>query len=586
MIESAPDRISSVPKRTRRRLLLAAGAYLVLLGIAILLGNRWADLQARGQGQRLAQSTAAARASLLVSELQKYRLIPVVLGEYPAVREALRDPGGDAVRQLNIKLEGLARAIGSSAVYLLDDKGRAIAASNWRSSASFVGQDYSFRPYFTEARKAGAAEFFGLGTVSHQPGLFLSRRVGDGVIVVKFGFDAVEAGWRNQPDIVYVAASDGIVLITNHKDWRYGTTRPLSPGEAAAIRSARQFDAIAPFPLPIRTAEHGILAWGSGGLRDRLYASASIPVPVEGWMLTDLQPLAPIRAAYLGSARLAIATFAVGLMLFLALGLWIRERADYAAETRQELERRVLERTEDLEKAQAHFRSAREELAHANRLGSIGQITAAVAHEINQPVGAIRAFAENAAEFFRRGDSATGAANLAQIVALTDRIGRITAELRNYARRGSGGVSAVALDTAIEGALMLTGHVLRQHGVSIRRDGQAGLHVRADRIRLEQILVNLIQNAIEAMGQVDNAEIRLAVSSASPMALIVIADNGPGVAADVADMVFAAFTTTKPNGLGLGLGIARDIAREFGGDLDLVEGSGGGAHFHLALRLA
>jgi two-component system C4-dicarboxylate transport sensor histidine kinase DctB len=303
-------------------------------------------------------------------------------------------------------------------------------------------------------------------------------------------------------------------------------------------------------------------------------------------MLTDLQPLAPIRAAYLGSARLAIATFAVGLMLFLALGLWIRERADYAAETRQELERRVLERTEALEKAQAHFRSAREELAHANRLGSIGQITAAVAHEINQPVGAIRAFAENAAEFFRRGDSATGAANLAQIIALTDRIGRITAELRNYARRGSGGVSAVTLDTAIEGALMLTGHVLRQHGVSIRREGQTGLRVRADRIRLEQILVNLIQNAIEAMGQIDGPEIRLVVSSASPMALITIADNGPGVAADVADMVFAAFTTTKPNGLGLGLGIARDIAREFGGDLELVEGSGGGAHFHLALRLA
>jgi two-component system C4-dicarboxylate transport sensor histidine kinase DctB len=586
---STVDSPLPTPTRMRRRLVGAGLVYFALLVLAIWLGNALADSRARGQGQRLAQSAASSRASLLVSELQKYRLLPIVLGDLPLVHDTLAAPRGANVRALDVKLEGLAHAIGSAAVYLLDAHGRAIAASNWRLPTSFVGQDYSFRPYFTQAKAHGTAEFFGLGTVSHQPGLFLSRRVGSGgdqgVIVVKFGFNAVEAGWGAQPDIVYVADADGVVLVTNRPEWRYGATQPLAPREIAAIRRARQFDAIAPFRLPLRPVSPGLVAVAGDGGGDLRYAAATMSVPVEGWTLTDLQPLAPLRSAYLGTARLAIAAFAVGLLLLLVLWVRARERADLAAATRLELERRVLERTEALEAAQARFRAAREELAHANRLGSIGQITAAVAHEINQPVGAIRAFADNAGEFLRRGDGASGARNLAQIVRLTERIGRITAELRAYARRGSGTVKPVALDTAMDGALMLIGHGLRQHDVTVEREGDTGLRVLADRVRLEQVLVNLIQNAIEATAGVANPAITLIFTNHADTVRIAIADNGPGVDARVADTLFAAFATTKPDGLGLGLGIARDIAREFGGDLELGD-SAQGACFLLTLRPA
>lgn len=557
----------------RRRLLLVAVTYVLLVVAIIWGGNRWASVRAAEQARRLSQSSVEGRASLLISELQKYRLIPIVLGEYPDVHATLAAPGGEKAARLNDKLEQIARMLGSSALYLLDDKGRAIAASNAHLSTSFIGQDYAFRPYFTVSRQKGEAEFFGLGTVSGQPGLYFARAVRDanhtGVIVVKFSFDGVEKGWTSPSEPAFVTDANGVVLITNHAGWRFRTTRILRPDQLAEMRNTRQFGNAALSSLDIRPEAGDIITIGSDQ-RDG-YVRATLPIPVAGWTLTALEPIRPIRSAYLATARLV--TIAAAVLLVLPFFLWLRarEKADLAAISRIELREQVALRTEELERTQMRFRDAREALAHANRLGSIGQITAAITHEINQPVAAIRSFAENGSELLRRGDADRALANFGMISDLTARIGAITMELRSYARRGSGELRRTSLGTAIEGALLFTGHRLRSAGIALESTGNISAEVVADPLRLEQILVNLLHNALDAFEEGRPMRLLLSVAERDGLIEVVLHDTGKGIAADVADTLFTPFTTSKPAGLGLGLGIARDIAREFGGELEVVE---------------
>ncbi len=578
-----PARFALVPADLRPRIAIAAILYLATLILLAWAGDVWADQQARNEARRAAQIAAASRASLLVSELQKYRLLPVVLAEQPEIVAAL---GGDvgARDRASRKLEDIAGELGSSVVYLLDARGQTIAASNWRLPSSFVGQDYSFRPYFARAMRAGSAEFFGLGTVSREPGLFLSRRVagGHGVIVVKFVFGAVERGWGPAPGTVIVTGGDGVVLLTNRPGWRFGTTHALPTAQIAEMRRTRQYGDAPLAPLPISTAGDALVDIGA-----QQFAAADTPVPVPGWRLTVFEPLAPVRAAYLATARLIL--IAAAMLLLLPLGWWLRasSRAALAASLRRVLEDEVAARTAELEAAQTRFRDAREALAHANRLGSIGQITAAVAHEINQPVATIRTLAENGTAFLARGDAATAGQNLEAIAGLTQRIGTITAELRSYARRGTGTLRPVPIDQAIDGTLLLVGHLIRSAGVMLERVSIPAIAVLADPIRLEQILVNLLHNAIEALAGQPGPRIGLLVDVEGDTVRILVTDTGSGIAETARGDLFAPFATTKEAGLGLGLGIARDIAREFGGELDVGDAPPGWTTaFLLTLRRA
>ena len=557
-------------RRIRVPLVLAACLYLLALGLVLWAGDQWADMQAQGEARRAAQITADTRTSLLVSELQKYRLLPVVLAEQPEVAEALATNDSGARQHLDRKLETIATQLGHSIVYVLDRNGRTIAASNWRLPTSFVGQNYSFRPYFDRAMMSGSDEFFGLGTVSRQPGLFLSRRVGtgagSGVIVVKFVFDTVERGWGPPPRIVYVTGADGVVLLTNLPSWRFATIRPLPADQAAEMRHVRQYGDVLPRLLPLRVKPLDMVDVGRV-----TYATASVEAPVAGWRLTALEPFAPIRAAHLATARLVMMATALGLLVPFGFWLRARNRAELATTVREMLEAEVAARTAELEATQTRFREAREALAHANRLGSIGQITAAVAHEINQPVAAIRTLSDNGAALLDLGDAATTRANLVTISGLTKRIGTITAELRAYARRGTGAPQPVALDDAIDGTLLLVGHMLRHAGLALDRGPPTGLFVFADPVRLEQIFVNLVHNAIEALAGVSAPRMVLQIDATGDLVSIILADNGGGICETVRETLFAPFTTSKPAGLGLGLGIARDIAREFGGELQVAE---------------
>ncbi len=588
-----------------RRIATAAVIGMVLIAALSYGVLSWANSHAATLSDISAKQSARTHAGLLASELQKFRLLPIVLIEYPDVHAVLERDDAGAISRLNGKLELLAARTDAAVIYVMRPDGRTIAASNWRQSDSFLGHDWRFRPYFAEALRKGSAELFALGTVSSRPGLYIARRISRGhqplgVIVVKVDFDHLEAAWARQTGPTFVTDQDGVVMITSRPKWRFRSLRPLSAEKVAMATRTLQFGRRPIGPIDLTFDGATVHQPATGG--EINYRAASIPVPLAGGELTFLQPLAPAAASANATARLIILAGVILVAVVLAIMLRAREKALLQVATRRMLEsevtlrtaeltevnRKLIEESREREQADRSLRAAREELAQANRLGSIGQITAGVAHEINQPVAAIRTFAENAGQFLDRGRPESARDNLGLIVDLTARIGRITAELRAFSRRGTPTINEVEVQAAIDGALLLMGDRIRSQGVTLDRAGrEQGVRVMADRVRLEQVLINLIQNGLEALDGRPEPHLQISIGREGKNGVILeVADNGPGVPAELVDEIFTPFVTGRPDGLGLGLGIARDIAREFGGDLAIVRSILGGAGFQLSLKRA
>lgn len=592
-----------IPRLDRRRLVVATVVGALILLVAALGLTQWAAGHARAQADAEARQNARAHASLLESELQKFRLLPRVLTEFPDVRLALAENSAAASRRLDQELEQLAARTDAAVIYVIDADGMTIAASNWKAKTSFVGQNYRFRPYFRGAMQRGEAELFALGTVSGRPGLFLARRVDVdgrplGVIVVKVEFDKLEAKWADSSATTLVTDNADIVIMTSQPAWRFRSFGPIAPTAQKRLRDTRSYGDATLAPLSIRHTDGDLRIADAG--RDGLYREAAQRVSLPDGTLHVLQPAQPARDGANATARVLflILLIFVGATILALLRLVERQALRHAAHAA--LEREVAARTQDLRDANAElqqaaerqadtdrrYRAAREELAQASRLGSIGQITAGVAHEINQPLAAIRSFAENSLRYLEREQPDKARGNLDTIVELTARVGAITNELRNFARRKPTPLGPVALQSAIEGTSLLIGDRLRAQGIALDIDVEnPAQRVHADRVRLEQVLVNLLQNAADAVQGVDGPRIALRAHGSDPVC-IDICDNGPGVPADLLPQLFTPFITGRPDGLGLGLAIASDIMGEFGGTLTLIPSPLGGAGFRLTLRPA
>jgi len=575
-------------------------AALVIAG-AMLAADRYGTARAVADLDQRAASALPLAAAALAGEIGKQRVLPAALARDADVATLLAHPDAEAARRMGAKLRALAGEAGASVLYLIGPDGVTVAASNDDAPDSFVGSNYGFRTYFSAAMRDGTALQYALGTVSRRPGLYLSHRVDGpagplGVAVVKVELDAVEAGWRQSGYTVYTSDPHGLVLATSRPDWRFALL-PSHTDEAAA-RDALQLGDTPLTPIPLAPARHGLVS--GGGDPPALFAPASGTLGPEapGWGITVLVPANAAIASASRTAVVAAFAIALGLVVVVAAilrrGSAVRRRQIALTEMNAELERRVEDRTaalsgeiEHREAAEQRARRLRDELAQANRLSILGQIAAGVAHEINQPVAAIRAYADNAGQFLDAGRPESAAQNMGAIGRMADRIGEITATLRNFARRATSPPAAVAIEDAVDGAIALLAGRIRDSGVVIERVREAESPiVTASRIRLEQILVNLLQNALDAVKGRADARIRIAVASDAEGVRLRVADNGPGIASDVAETLFMPFVTTKETGLGLGLVISSEIARELGGALTLERQDGGGATFVLELKRA
>lgn len=505
---------------------------------------------------------ARLRAALLDSELARYRLMPLALADDRDVVAALQGKAG-AVPVLDAKLEALAASTGASVIYVVDGRGRGIAASNWRTPTSFVGNDYAFRRYVREAVDRGSAAQFARGTVSRRAGLFFSRRsVAGGVVVVKLEFDRIQADWARAGGETFVEDREGVVLVSSRPEWVFRRTRAIDARHLAELRADASLSEAALRPLP--------------AMRDPV--AVRVPAAQPGWTLTLRRGAAPlvwpsVRIAAIGAA---LAVIAAG-----ALAWGLAQRAALARRRTAELEAAVATRTAALtremeERASIEARAAelREGLRQANRLATLGQVTASVAHETAQPVAAIRTYAQTSAMLLDRGDAAAVRENLTTIARLSDRIGTVTERLRGFARRRPGPLRPVPLAEVVEGATLILREQLRAVSFSAPAIDPA-LRVIGGRVRLEQVLVNLMQNALEALRDRPAPRLTLSLDAGPERVVLTVEDNGPGVPPDVAERLFTPFVTSRAEGLGLGLVIAQDIMIEVGGSLRHIAGEAG-----------
>ena len=567
----------------RRRAFLWAMAALLLAAVFGLLIGRVVEQRVLRDFAANTAADARLRQALLASEIARFRLLPLALVDDRDVVGAVAGSSG-AARLLNSKLEALAAQVGAAAIYVVGRDGVAIAASNWRTSTSFVGQPYGFRRYYIDALERGAGEQFALGTISHKPGLYLARRGRDGsVVVVKLEFDGVERQWRAAGGITFVSNSAGVIVVTSRPDWRFATIRPIPPALAAAARGDMGVDALGSTPFR-RVDERRIALPGS---RDALLLATTAP-DASGWRVNLALPTRVPVASIVRTAQIAAA---LAMLMIVGLAWVLRERSRRRRERTMALEEAVAERTANLsremeERAAAEARAAdlREGLRQANRLATLGQVTASVAHETAQPVAAIRTYAASAEQLLDRGAREEVRGNLKAIGRLTERIGAVTAELRSFARKGSGAIGPIPLVEIIEGALLILKEPLSRITLDLA-PMPPGLRVMGGRVRLEQVVVNLLQNALEALADQRDARIAVSWEETDSEVRLTIADNGPGIAPAVADRLFTPFTTSRATGLGLGLVIAQDIMADLGGSLRLAP-SETGARFEMILRRA
>lgn len=576
----------------RRWTVLLVMAATVTAIVVLVLVTRLAAQRTEAQIRQEAEQSAGLLAALLASEIEHYQALPVALATDSDIRDALLPGSREANDALSRRMALISDDIGSAAIYLVRADGRTIAASNAGTAASFIGHNYRFRDYFRDAMRDGVGRQFAMGSTTLRPGLFLSRRVDDGsralgVVVVKVEFVTLESDWRRSGSPSFVTDPTGELLITSDPQWRFARmTAILDDDGPGKVRIAGDPDA------------------GS-------FVAGSADTIVPGWTLHALVPV----SSRIGDAATAAGALTALALAFGAAATWLIWQARQREHLRQQaqdealrmLEDKVAQRTTELSAANVQLRDEmaerrrvaeqarllHEELEQANRLTMLGQISAGVTHEINQPVAAIRATADNAGVLLARGDVAAARTALTRIAGMTDRIGKITGELRAFAARRSSRPRLISVDTAIDGALLLVGSSLRHSGVALDRpERNPDLKLWADRIRIEQILVNLLRNAIDAVDGRPDPRIAIGIGACAERIDILVADNGPGIAADVASTIFTPFQTTKEHGLGLGLVISRDIAASLGGELniDMPEQSAGsrpgGATFRLSLPRA
>jgi len=541
-------------------LLIAVGACGVLL--STLAGGAIAtSFEMNRQRTQLAADLGLRRA-FLRSEIERHRLLPKTLAGDGRLWQAV-DPNFSSTSratmavELSARFEDLARSDGAVTLYLVDRLGTTVSSSNFRLKESFVGQNYAFRSYFTDSIANGFGELFARGTVSGIPGLYLAHQLQNlaGVVVVKVEFDELERNWRETGDRTFVTDREGQVLLTSDPSIRFTHLTPIdSTTNPWVVEASADLDAPAWHLVIRRDARSAVLASRS-----------------FGWL----------TGGTLGGL----------IFLSLSVALLARQRRE---RTRVELERlvtsrtvelrdsneRLLQEVEERSRADARAQKLRDDLAQANRLAVLGQITAGVAHEINQPVAAIRTNVDNAKVLLSRGQAAETLDNLERVAQLTARIGLITDELREFSRRAPLERNPVRLASVVDGAILLLDSKLRAARISVRLNlSPEDPRVFANRIKLEQVVVNLVQNAVEALSDTINPIIEIETAFDDANAWFAITDNGPGVAEASLQQIFTPFNSTKPLGLGLGLVISRDIMAELGGTLDYEAVSPCGAKF-------
>nr|WP_305111182.1 sensor histidine kinase [Shinella lacus] len=586
----------------------------VVVVLAILQGGMLLTRSYMDEASSQAGSALRLAVAALGGHLSRYEPLPALIADHDDIEALLQAPNDPALRRIaNEYLNEINGLLESSDIYVMTPDGNTIAASNYEMPGTFVGQNFDYRPYFQDAIAGRQARFYALGTTSLKRGYYFSSPVDVdgrilGVIVFKVDIDSIESSWRGGEYKLFVADPEGIIFMTGSPEWLYSGILPLDAARLARTQASRRYAEAELRPLPVAESvyygQHLMRIAGEGTTRE--YLRLSHYMPEADWTVNVLLDTASVRT----QARTAL----IAILLFICLAtlglavLWqrrarIEERLRLQEETRNELERRVDERTADLARVneqieleiaerrltEQELRKTQADLIQAGKLAGLGQMSAALSHEFNQPLAAAKTYADSAALLIDRGRVPEAQDNVRRISSLIDRMASISRHLRNFARKPNEKLGPVPLPDVIADTLEIVAPRLKAADAKlIVQLSEETLIVKAGPVRLQQVLVNIISNAADAVEGLDDRRIMLSARREEDRVIVEVRDHGPGVPAAIAERIFDPFFTTKGvgKGLGLGLSISYNIIKDFGGNLSVENHPEGGAVFRIVLDIA
>lgn len=553
-----------------------AVALLVLVAVGVVLvTNRWTTERFTETTRNRAELRLAFYSGNIVSELQRTAIVPLLLSGDPAITEALASGNFSGTSR---RLMGVQAEINAASILLLDRDGIVRGATN----RNVLGSNHRARPYFVEASRAVDTVF----TVSEAPGGsfdFTYSRVVTvegrlaGVIVVAADLGKYERAWSGLQDVVLVTDSEGRVILATEPRWHGLSLEEVTSAEAGPTLLERALSATTGF------AQIPPDAYLSGQAVLRTEAR----VPFRGWRMVSFGDLASVREKVNGILALEIMGFAIAMTLTFYL-LSRRALTQSLAARRESAELRLLNarlsrEIAEREKVQKTLAVAEQTLAQSSKLAALGEMSAAVSHELNQPLAAMKTYLAGARLLLERRRPDEALASFQRIDDLIERMGTITRQLKSYARKGTEALEPVDLRQCLSGALSMMEPQLRARVVRITRAlPRQPVMVMVDRLRLEQVIINLLRNALDATKEVGDPQVDLTLS-AGEQAVLAVRDNGPGIR-DLENIFEPFYTTKKPGeGVGLGLAISSSIMADLGGRLTARNAEGGGAVFEIVL---
>jgi two-component system C4-dicarboxylate transport sensor histidine kinase DctB len=559
------------------RVKLAIGLMVILAVGIVLVTNRWLSDRFTETTRNRAELRIALYSGNMVSELQRTSVVPLLLAGDPALIEALRARNYPDTSQKLIRVQS---EIGVASIMLIDADGRTVAATNrnllgtnHRAGAYFVEAVRNKDTVFTaQAREGGGFDF------TYSRAVMMDGKAG-GVIVVAVDLMKYERAWAGLQDAVMVTDSEGTVILATEPRWR-----GLPMEEALAVRDA---------PSALSRAIQATADWAQSPpdayVRGEAVMKTEARVPFRGWRMVTFTAYDSVRERVNGILALEIMGFAILMALtfyFLSRKAWSQSMSFQreSAELRMlnaRLQREIAER----EKVQKDLAVAELTLAQSSKLAALGEMSAAVSHELNQPLAAMKTYLAGARLLLQRKRPEEALSSFQRIDDLIERMGAITRQLKSYARKGGEAFEPVDLRACLSSALSMMEPQLKLRVVKITRTlPRTPVMVMADRIRLEQVIINLLRNALDATRDRSDAQIDLILSSGD-VALLAVRDNGTGIV-DLDNLFEPFYTTKKPGeGVGLGLAISSGIVTDLGGRLMARKAEGGGAVFEMQLPL-
>jgi two-component system C4-dicarboxylate transport sensor histidine kinase DctB len=557
-----------------------------LAAVAAFSGGVWWYSYGAGLDalERRGQSDLALAASGLTRELEQYRALAVLTAGHPSALPAMR--GEVAQDDMQALMREIADKSGAFDIILADPTGTVLAATypgalpDLQSDAFFaralhgamgVGHFYS-DIYSRRAFLFAAPVFSEAGPVA-------------GVLIVVADIEALEASWRGDWPAMFFTDEAGVIFLSNRSELvfrnRFGAEEPFVRFDAQTVRGRDLWRVDGGRYLPRRA----------------LHLTQDLPViEMHGEMLLDVAPVH--RLALMQGLVAAALCLTFGMLLLTAMA---RRRA--LSVLNSALEQRVNERTAALQMlntdlqhevaeriaAEAALKKAQADLVQAGKLAALGHMSAGISHELNQPLMAIRSFAENAQGFLARDQPDVATQNLGRISDMARRMGRIIQNLRSFARQESAPIRDVDIVAIIDAAVETVGPKAQETDAKVIWHAPATvIKVQGGEVRLQQVIVNLLSNAMDAMVGCAERRVTLAVTQTVDKAVITVTDTGPGITEP--EKIFDPFYTTKAvgggDGMGLGLSLSYGLVQSFGGVIRGRNMAQGGAEFTVELDLA